>query len=67
MEDTRTAIVTDGLVVVVKRYLRDLPPRGARPPGSWPWSEPLTVYSQDDASFPDGFEGVVDDTDLELS
>jgi hypothetical protein len=29
--------------------------------------EPLTVYCQDDPSFPDGFDGVVDDTDLEVS
>ncbi|MGH9115512.1 MAG: thioredoxin family protein, partial [Acidimicrobiales bacterium] len=30
-------------------------------------SEPLTVYSQDDPSFPEGIAGVVDDTDLAVS
>jgi hypothetical protein len=56
----------DGLVVVVKRdcatcrlvspVLQELAA-----------VEPLTIYSQDDPSFPEGFKGVVDDTDLEVS
>ena len=63
---TSPPTLPDGLVVVVKRdcatcrlvvpVLRELAAVG-----------PLTVYSQDDPSFPDGLEGVVDDTELEVS
>ena len=57
----------DGVIAVVKRdcptctlvapVLADLVTRGV----------PLTVYSQDDPSFPEGVRGVVDDTSLEVS
>src|SRR3990170_2322798 len=57
----------DGLIAVVKRecptcdlvqpVLRELQNTGA----------PLTVYTQDDPSFPDGVAGVVDDRGLETS
>ena len=57
----------DGLVAIVKRdcptcvtiapVLAQLSAAGA----------PLTVYSQDDPSFPDGVPGVVDDRDLSVS
>ena len=67
---TRTSagstIVTDGLVAVVKRdcptcvlvapVLADLARR-----------TDLVVLSQDDPGFPEGVEGVVDDTDLDFS
>ncbi len=59
-------VVTDGLVAVVKRdcptcvlvapVLADLARR-----------TDLVVLSQDDPTFPDGVEGVVDDTDLDFS
>ena len=63
-------VVPDGLVAVVKRdcptcqlvvpVLAELARHGSDA------GEPLTVYSQDDPTFPEGL-GARDDTDLELS
>src|SRR5207249_326718 len=63
----RRMTLPDGIVAVVKRdcptctlvapVLADLAARGVT----------LTVYSQDDPSFPDGASGVVDDRELEMS
>jgi thiol-disulfide isomerase/thioredoxin len=62
-----TALPTDGLVAIVKRdcptcvlvapVLAELQQRGTA----------LTVYSQDDPTFPDGVDGVGDDRELDVS
>jgi hypothetical protein len=61
-----TAPLPDGLVAIVKRdcpTCRLVAPVLAELAGA---AGPLTVYSQDDPTFPDGVK-VVDDTDLEVS
>jgi hypothetical protein len=61
-----TAPLPDGLVAIVKRdcpTCRLVAPVLAELAGG---NSPLTVYSQDDPTFPDGVK-VIDDTDLEVS
>jgi hypothetical protein len=62
---TRT-VVTDGLVAVVKR---DCPTCVLVAPvlADLAQCTDLVVLTQDDPSFPEGVEGVVDDTDLDFS
>jgi hypothetical protein len=65
--DDSRALPANGIVAVVKRdcptcvlvapVLADLQARGA----------PLTVYSQDDPTFPDGVDAVGDDRELDIS
>ncbi len=57
----------DGLIVVAKRECPTCamlePVYAELAAGDWPFS----VFTQDDPSFPAGIEGVIDDTDLEVS
>ncbi len=63
---TRAGALPDGLVAVVKR---DCPTCTLVAPvlAQLAAAGPLTVYSQDDPTFPDGLPGVVDDTALDVS